>query len=500
MANRIKYYTPNDINAFLRGEADWTRQYIMASSAGNTPYGMSEISEAQVRQLAQQDPKIRLLGEVTREQLLSGATPEGQYVIGPNGNIMPKETAANYSPSPGEYARGIQPTGTGVAPGGLPKAPSGAVGAATAPTKPLKRGNTGAEVKQLQDWLVANKYMTQAEVDTGYGTYGAKTEKAVTAMQKALGVDNKTGPGVYGPRTIAKATGVQGTNPPPGGGTPTPGGGTPVPSGGTPTPGGTFDQATYDAAMAKILANPLLTDDQKNHLKEIGGVLVTGDKAKFVQMVNAFTDASKFSDPFFKAQVALSLDTLHRGMNAKEGDLEYDEGVLTRALENLKADTASGKEQLSFQHQQELDKLARSYEVDLQTTQDNMAATGFTNSSKRARAETILSQQNEGLRESANKTFGSEGFKAQELNRNLAYKDTETQAQLLNLQRLAKENKIGDLRLAEASVGSNALAGLDRGLGLVRNVGGDIARSQFTDAASAAYNALDVNQPYSSVF
>ena len=412
--------------------------------------------------------------------------PQSNYVIGPNGNLMTAENAANFKPSLQEAARGVKPTGQ--------------FAENVPPSVQLKRGDTGAEVKQLQDWLVVNKYMTQAEVDTGYGTYGPKTEKAVTAMQVALGVDNKTGPGVYGPRTIAKATGVQGTNPPPGGGTPTPGGGTPVPSGGTPTPGGTFDQATYDAAMAKILANPLLTDDQKNHLKEIGGVLVTGDKAKFVQMVNAFTDASKFSDPFFKAQVSLSLDTLNRGMNAKEGDLAYDEGVLTRALENLKADTASGKEQLSFQHQQELDKLARSYETDLQTTQDNMAATGFTNSSKRARAETILSQQNEGLRESANKTFGSEGFKAQELNRNLAYKDTETQVQLLNLQRLAKENKIGDLRLAEASVGSNALAGLDRGLGLVGNVGGDIARSQFTDAASAAYNALDVNQPYSFVF
>jgi hypothetical protein len=48
----------------------------------------------------------------------------------------------------------------------------------------IKRGSTGSRVKELQDRLVALKYMTQAQVDTGYGTFGSKTEDAVKDFQK----------------------------------------------------------------------------------------------------------------------------------------------------------------------------------------------------------------------------------------------------------------------------------------------------------------------------
>lgn len=68
----------------------------------------------------------------------------------------------------------------------------------------LQPGSTNtAAVKQLQDWLVANGYMTQAQVNTGYGTYGPQTTQAVLQVQQKLGVDNSTGPGYWGPRTLA---------------------------------------------------------------------------------------------------------------------------------------------------------------------------------------------------------------------------------------------------------------------------------------------------------
>lgn len=66
----------------------------------------------------------------------------------------------------------------------------------------LQPGSTGSEVKKLQDYLVSNKYMTQGQVNTGYGIYGNKTRAAVTALQKKLKVDNSTGAGYYGPKTI----------------------------------------------------------------------------------------------------------------------------------------------------------------------------------------------------------------------------------------------------------------------------------------------------------
>lgn len=71
------------------------------------------------------------------------------------------------------------------------------------PTTALQTGSTGPAVKQLQDWLVANGYMTQAQVDSGYGTYGPQTTAAVLKLQQDLGIDNSTGPGDFGPRTIS---------------------------------------------------------------------------------------------------------------------------------------------------------------------------------------------------------------------------------------------------------------------------------------------------------
>lgn len=62
--------------------------------------------------------------------------------------------------------------------------------------------NTSA-VRQLQDWLVANGFMTQAQVNTGYGIYGPQTTQAVIKAQQKLGVDNSSGPGYWGPKTIA---------------------------------------------------------------------------------------------------------------------------------------------------------------------------------------------------------------------------------------------------------------------------------------------------------
>ena len=70
------------------------------------------------------------------------------------------------------------------------------------PTTSLQPGATGDAVKQLQDWLVSMGYMTQAQVNTGYGTYGPQTTAAVQKLQEDLGVDNSTGPGYWGPKTL----------------------------------------------------------------------------------------------------------------------------------------------------------------------------------------------------------------------------------------------------------------------------------------------------------
>jgi len=90
--------------------------------------------------------------------------------------------------------------------GNAPAQSQSTVNTVNFPTTNLQPGSTGAAVKQLQDFLVAQGHMTQAQVNTGYGTYGPQTTAAVKAWQEANGVDNSTGPGYWGPRSIAAAT------------------------------------------------------------------------------------------------------------------------------------------------------------------------------------------------------------------------------------------------------------------------------------------------------
>ena len=68
----------------------------------------------------------------------------------------------------------------------------------------LQPGSTNkVEVKKLQDFLLERGYMTQSEIDTGYGIYGNKTKAAVSDLQQALGVDTAGYPGYWGPKTIS---------------------------------------------------------------------------------------------------------------------------------------------------------------------------------------------------------------------------------------------------------------------------------------------------------
>ena len=231
-----------------------------------------------------------------------------------------------------------------------------------------------------------------------------------------------------------------------------------------------------------ILNNPNLTPDMKAAIQSVYNATVEGDADKAARIAKAMSAASEFSSPYFKAQIRLATDALQRGLSAKEGDLSFAEQQQRSALEELQANTAASKDQLSFQHAQELQGLARKYETDLSTTQDNLASAGFTSSSKRSRAESLLAEQNQGLVESSNKQFN---YQTGNLDRSLSYQQQNTQAQIENLRRLAEEGKLDLLRQTEQSVGSTNLSGYNNLLG---NIGGEIPRAQAQDQLSFASN------------
>ena len=326
------------------------------------------------------------------------------------------------------------------------------------PSVNLQPGATGAAVKQLQDYLVSIGAMTQEQVNTGYGTYGPQTTAAVKALQQQYGVDNSTGPGYWGPRTIAAVQGSQ--------------------SGGGGTP------SIADPDLQAILNNPNLAEDQKQVIQSIYDAVTTNDADTAERLQAAMKAASEFSSPYFKAQISLAVDALNRGLKSQEGDLAFEEQSLQNTLKDLQDNLAASRDYLSFQHQQELGNLAKRYEADLTTTRENMAATGFTTSTKRARAEQLLSEENQGLVESSNKGLS---FQTGNLQRQQTASERDTAAQIANLQRLAAEGKLNLYRQGEEAVGTKNLPTVS-GLNPLGGVGGSIPRQQATDAFSFASN------------
>ncbi|HYO71721.1 MAG TPA: LysM peptidoglycan-binding domain-containing protein [Archangium sp.] len=121
----------------------------------------------------------------------------GKLVGGPSNY---KSTGELVTFSGGNPRPGTAPAGGGSAP--APTRPSGgsAVKGLDLPEGDLEKGAKGDAVKQLQTALVKLGHMSQAEMNTGPGVFGPKTEAALKEFQAAHGVPNT---GYYGPKTRA---------------------------------------------------------------------------------------------------------------------------------------------------------------------------------------------------------------------------------------------------------------------------------------------------------
>lgn len=64
----------------------------------------------------------------------------------------------------------------------------------------IQRGDTGGQVEQIQNQLVAAGFMTAKQQATGVGIFGPKTEGALKAFQKAKGLPDT---GIFDPATSA---------------------------------------------------------------------------------------------------------------------------------------------------------------------------------------------------------------------------------------------------------------------------------------------------------
>ncbi|MFP2957563.1 transglycosylase SLT domain-containing protein [Myxococcus sp. 1LA] len=106
-------------------------------------------------------------------------------------------TFSGGNPRPGNTNGGGGTGGVGSQP---PPATGGSVKGMKLPGGDLEKGARGPAVEQLQKALVKGGYMTQAEMNTGPGVFGPRTESALKEFQAANNVKNT---GYYGPLTRA---------------------------------------------------------------------------------------------------------------------------------------------------------------------------------------------------------------------------------------------------------------------------------------------------------
>lgn len=108
----------------------------------------------------------------------------------------------------------------------LGPAPAKPPASSSVPAAPLSAGQKGAAVLKLQRALVKTGFMTTAQVNTGPGTFGPRTQAAVTAFQRKWSLSQT---GVYNAATqAALQKALSGVKPPKTGGTSGPSGGTKV--------------------------------------------------------------------------------------------------------------------------------------------------------------------------------------------------------------------------------------------------------------------------------
>jgi len=234
--------------------------------------------------------------------------------------------------------------------------------------------------------------------------------------------------------------------------------------------------------LEDLLKNPNISQDQKNMIKTMYGLVSQNDQEQAKKMIAGFNAATTFSDPYFKAQTAMVVDSLNRGLSATAGDLKFNETQLANTLADLKANISASKDYADFGKTQQLEELAKNYEADLETNRQNLASVGKTSSSVRSRSEQLLSEQKEGMVESVNKKFS---FQTGGLERQLGSAERDFPLEMARLTDKATQTRIEALRRAEAEVGSGALGGFSDIMG---GIGGEIPRKKVADALSFSNN------------
>lgn len=249
--------------------------------------------------------------------------------------------------------------------------------------------------------------------------------------------------------------------------------------------GGAVLPKTDISELANSIEFKSLPQDQQELVRQVFQTIAENDVDNAERLAVAFETAESVSDPFFKQQIRIARDAIERGFVSIDQEDQFREQQLRTNLADLKQDLETRREYLGLEEQAALRGIEREYTQNLKLTRQNLAARGFSSSSMREEAETLLDETTGDLRESTQRRFGAQISEvATQLNRG----ERDFQTELSRLQELSKEKRLELFRGAEETLGTAGLSGLQgaEGLGPLGDLVGDIPQKQAQDIISGA--------------
>lgn len=230
-----------------------------------------------------------------------------------------------------------------------------------------------------------------------------------------------------------------------------------------------------------------LPKDQQEVVKAVYMAIGENNAESAGKLVAAFKAAEKLADPYFKQQIRLASDAVERGFVQVDKELEFEEMQASRRLKDLQDDIATRSEYLSIEEQNALKGIEREYKQTIDTTRQNLAATGRSSSSVRAETEQLIEESTGDLRESTKRSFGQQKLDA---NNQLVRGQRDIQSEVQRLKEVAKQNKTGLFRKAEEQLGTSGLPKLNFDVNPLGGLTGTINEDKTNDIIGAVKNLV----------
>ena len=226
-----------------------------------------------------------------------------------------------------------------------------------------------------------------------------------------------------------------------------------------------------------------LSSDDQEAVRAVFKAVASNDQKLASRLAESFEAAAKINDPFFAQQLRIAVDAIERGYVSIDKQAEFEEQQIQNRLSDLQTDIANRKEFLTLEEQSILGGIERQFKVQLDNTRNNLAATGFTQSTRRAEQEGLLEEERGSLVESTQRQFGAQQTQA---SLDLSRGTRDTQAEIQRLSDIAKEQKTSLLRQAEEQVGTANLPNLGSGIDPLGDIYGNIPQQKLQDTINAA--------------